>query len=460
VAFVLPTIRDKWELKAHWQQRTDDSVRNNQLKRVATANEANFFSKFIPNKQQNLEINLNYRHLTRNDSSFIRNFIPQNTYVGRGEYNLNDKKNIIRLNLIYELGNGQQQLPEYSFIKTDIGAGTHIWIDRNDDGIQQLSEFEQAPFIDQADFIKVTALSTNFIQTSNSSYAQSADIMLKNLFNTRNNPRRPNEKDKPQPKVKFLPRQIAKLSLRAVWKVDKRQRKGSTGGLNPFSLANIADTNLIFVQNNLQNSLFYNRNNNLFSAEVGQNWQVGRNFLTIGFETRSRREYNAAYRFRLYKKLVFNQQFSAGNRLFSSDLLQNRNYDIEFYTVENQLSANFNQKLRLVGKYNFKQQQNQLGQREASSEHKLTFEMTLNRPNSWNVRANLSWVKVAYVGENNSAVQFALLEGLQNGNNWLWGLNLDKPVSAFMQLGISYEGRKVGENAIVHVGKMQLRAIF
>ncbi len=463
LGFVLPTFRQKWELKAHWQQRTDDSIRLNQLKRISTANEANLFSKFIPNKQNSLELNFNYRQLNRNDTAIS----GQNSYVGRAEYNFNDKKNIFRLNFIYELGNGQQQLPEYSFIKTDVGAGTHIWIDRNGDALQQLGEFEQAPFIDQADFIKVVALSNRFIQTNNSSYAQSADILFKNIFNKSQkglNKENVGGKNNPKPdtnkKSQFLTQQIAKISLRSVWKVDKKQLKSNPNGLNPFAVSSLNDTSLIFAQNNLQNTLFYNRNNNLFSAELGQSWQLSRNFLTIGFETRNRREYNANYRFRLYKKLVFNQQATLGNKWFSSDLLANRNFDIEFYTIENQLSANFNQKLRLIGKYNYKNQQNQLASRESAREHKLSIEMTLVRPNSWNVRANLSWVKVDYVGENNSAVQFALLEGLQNGNNWLWGLNLDKPISAFMQLGISYEGRKVGENAIVHVGKMQLRAIF
>nr|MBP8754577.1 hypothetical protein [Chitinophagales bacterium] len=71
-----------------------------------------------------------------------------------------------------------------------------------------------------------------------------------------------------------------------------------------------------------------------------------------------------------------------------------------------------------------------------------------------------SFVKNAFVGEEDSPVGYAMLAGLRNGNNILWNLNFDRRLSQILQLTISYEGRKTGTAAIVHVARFQLRAIF
>jgi hypothetical protein len=57
-------------------------------------------------------------------------------------------------------------------------------------------------------------------------------------------------------------------------------------------------------------------------------------------------------------------------------------------------------------------------------------------------------------------VGFAMLEGLQNGNNILWNINFDKRLSQVLQMTISYDGRKTGSAAIVHIGRVQMRALF
>ncbi len=65
-----------------------------------------------------------------------------------------------------------------------------------------------------------------------------------------------------------------------------------------------------------------------------------------------------------------------------------------------------------------------------------------------------------FEGEAATPVGFAILNGLQNGRNWLWNLGLNRQLSRNLTLSISYEGRQTGESKTVHVGRAQVSALF
>jgi hypothetical protein len=52
------------------------------------------------------------------------------------------------------------------------------------------------------------------------------------------------------------------------------------------------------------------------------------------------------------------------------------------------------------------------------------------------------------------------LEGLQPGENQTWELSIQKQISKFLDLNLSYQGRKSPGIKSIHTGSIQLKAFF
>ena len=65
-----------------------------------------------------------------------------------------------------------------------------------------------------------------------------------------------------------------------------------------------------------------------------------------------------------------------------------------------------------------------------------------------------------FEGNSFSPVGYQLLEGLQPGNNVTWNLLAQKRITRFLDLNLSYFGRKAEGSKAIHTGSVQLKAYF
>lgn len=451
-------FNDNLSLKASWLRRYDYVPQITKFTNNTVADQANFGGEWKAAKHSHLTWNFNYRNLRIQDT-LLSEQDPKETYLGRLEYVLNLAKGFVRSNTVYELGAGQQQKIEYNYVKVDAGQGTHQWFDRNEDAVQQQNEFEQAQFQDQADFIRVTVLTGQFIRSNNVSFSQSLSLYPRTLINEYER-KHPN-----QTTPKFLTF-LGKLSTRSIFKIDRKTLAGSNVlAFNPFQL-NVADSSLISIGSNISNSLIFDRSG-LYSLELSQFDSRSKTLLSTGFDSRQREEYTLKQRLNLNKtKKKSNFKFqvqltgSLAKQSNSSEFFPDRNYTLQIYYIQPQLTLLYKKFLRIIAKYKYDDKQNLIGDREFAKSHDATLEVTYNQLSKFNIRTSFSFVNLQFDGQANSAVGYVLTEGLQDGQNFLWNISFNYSISKNIQMMISYEGRQTGESKMVHVGRAQVRATF
>lgn len=438
----------------NFSQRDDYQPFANAFNQISTINELAVRGNVSKNPNSILTWNLTYRDLKVQDTS-LTTLRPQTTYLGRIEYNFKFWQNLMSGSSLYEIGSGQEQKVEYQYIKVNKGEGQYMWRNRNADTIPQLDEFEIAPFRDQADYVRVSLFTNQFIRTNNVSFAQSLRLDPKMAnFAT----------DSSAAWRRFLNRFSTNSNVQITRRVknDFEQAPSVSEPIsqwNPFQLA-IPDVALVALTLNLRNSLFFNRNSTVTDFELGQLSTRNRVIVVTGYEERGNTAYFIRNRWNIGRQLTLLTFASTGMQSNASEAFSNRNYAVSQIKVEPELTWMASQNLRFGFAYKYRNGRNTLIN---SNERIKTDDFALET--AWTkattqLRTRFAYIKINYVGERNTPVEFALLEGLQSGRNLLWNVSYDQALSRSILLSLSYEGRQTGVVQAIHVGRAQVRATF
>src|SRR5690554_2778474 len=152
-------------VEAGYQFRVNDSVRNNRLQKVNASNTYYLKSRLINSENTQLSAFANYRTVKYEPFPSL-DFMPstpgkvesketERSLNSRILYNQMFLDGAIRLDTTLESNNSVVPQQEFNYIETDPGLGVYMWIDYNNNGIQELEEFEVAQFQDQAEYVRV-----------------------------------------------------------------------------------------------------------------------------------------------------------------------------------------------------------------------------------------------------------------------------------------------------------------
>lgn len=456
-----PETAAPWQLAAFAMQRTDFAPTGSGFTQNTVANEYNINGRWAPENKsgkkttQNLKWNLSYRTL-RISAPELTLLKPQETYLGRLDYSISLLKNGLALTSGYELGSGQSPRIEFSYLAVNPGQGQYTWIDRNQDSILQVDEMELAVFQDQANFVRVSTTSTDYVRTNNVVFNQNVRIEPRLWWSTKTN----------EPIWKRL---LRRLSTQSTWQINRRTyaEARDISPWNPFEL-NIPDSSFVSVNTSARHVLFVNRASPDWDFSIAQQEQRSQVILTTGFEQRRQQEYVLKSRANLARRWTLEAEASQGTRLSNNQAFATRNFDIFYQSAGPKCSWLPKRNLRWSIGLIWRTSLNRGGEEQAAQRN-------WNTELSWNpappagstgfqaatsIRLKGSFADIRYTGAPNTAVAFAMLDGLQNGRNFLWSFVLDRQLSKSLQLNLSYEGRKTGNGRVVHVGRAQVRALF
>lgn len=409
----------------------------------------NLQTEILSNSKRQFYLNTTFRKLKVIDQQISRQK-DDNTILGRAEYMMNEWNGFLTGNILYEAGSGQEQKREYAYLEVPAGTGQYTWIDYNEDGVQQLNEFELAAFKDQAKFIRILTPTNEYIKANYTTFNYSINLTPKQLFL---------KKDKAN-KDHFLSKFILTSSLQ----ISKKALARGSFGFNPFSHA-LNDTNLITLSTTFVNTISFNRQSTVWGLDFSSIANNNKALLTYGYESRKNTDWLLKSRIGVGKTSTFNLNLLTGTNALNTDnnKFENKNYEIRKNSIESSFSYVGGSTFRLTGGYKFEKKKNvPLYGGEKLTAHSLLAESKYNILQSAALTGKFTYQSLNYKSSKTgqSTVSYIMMDGLMPGNNFLWNLMLTKRILNNLELNLIYDGRKSGKSKTIHTGSASITAIF
>ena len=420
-----------------WIHRINDSIHQQQFKKVSTANTLYFKSKLIQNERRDLSFYINHRTVNYT----FQKPDKEQTLNSRIAYNDQFLNGSIQTNTTYETSSGTIAQQEFTYLEVEPGQGIYMWNDYNNNGIQELEEFEVAPFPDQAIYVRLYLPNQVFVQTHQNKFSQAITLSAAQWQNSHG-----------------FKKVLSHFHNQTSFLIDRNEFKtGSKTNFNPFESNN---DNLAGLNQSFRNSFFYNRGKQKHSLTYTYLNTRSKNLLSYGSQESSLKSQQVLYNHLIQKTwlLALNSKFT--NQEILSENYEAKNYELEMYSIEPKVSYLFTQNTSLDFFYEFQQKENILSGAELLKQHRLGISFQYNSKKKMSVNGELAFYENEFNGSSYSPVAYQMLEGLQVGKNMTWRLMLQKNLTEYLDLSVNYQGRSNEETSTIHTGTVQLRAFF
>jgi len=426
-------------------RRYDYTVKHNDYKKSTEADEASGSVEFTGNPKSRLAITSGYRRLEIVDS-LLTPQKPEKSLLNRAEYTATIWKGLITSSTFYEVGAGQELKKEYAYLEVAPGTGVYTYAgDYNNNGVKDLDEFEVAAFSDQANFVKVYLPTTEYVKTHTNQFNEVLTL----------NPAAWFQKQEGWQKL------IARFNNQTSFRIDNKTLDDDLWkSLNPFR-QDVEDDQLLATNSSLRNTLSFNRNSTVFGMDL--TWQDNRSksILTSGYESHELNSFIYNLRWNITRVYSLMAGTERGDKTNRSEYFSNRDYNIQFYSVEPKFSIQPGIAFRATIIYEYLFKENVIGEAgELSEQNTGGVELKYSSVKRGVFSAKFNLIQIDYNGVENTPVSYEILEGLKKGRNYTWGMSIQRTLSNSIQVNLNYEGRKPEGTNMIHTGGVQARAFF
>ena len=441
-AFIETNDSVKYKFNLNYKFRNDKKPKQTQFLNSTNAHDFSFSSEIEPNTNHRLNTTITYRKLNVKDTTLYSGN-AENNLLGKIEYTLKMLKGALSSSTYYEIGSGLEQKTEYSYLEVAPGQGVYTWIDYNENGIQELNEFEIAQYNDQACFIRLITPSAQYIKTYSNQLSQTLNI-------------NPASKIKSTKKfAKFL----SSFSDQFIFSVSQKNTSNKIlEYANPF-FSNTEGDNLVNLNSSIRNSVAFNRNNPKYGFDYIFISTSNKILLMQGFDQRTNISHSVLLRFNINTKFGVQNKINFSDKKYSSEFFSEKNYNINLKQNELQINfqPNFNHRISL--KHNFKLKINEIGKEQLNS-NDVGIEYNLSSLKIGTMSAKFNYIFNKYGGEQNNSIAYEMLEGLMPGSNITWSITIQRQLTNGLVLDLNYNARKSENTKIIHTAGVQIRAFF
>lgn len=441
----------KNQFKIEYLLRTEQPAAARGLRPIVKiAHTINVSGSIVSLRNQTIDWTLTYRRLDLRDSTLIADNL-KNYYLGRVNYTVTAAKGLLRSSTLYELGAGSEQKVQLVYLVSPTNTGDYIWIGKDPSRTKQLSDFVPATYRTDTSYIRSFTTTPEFYAVNTTTFNEVLNInpaaLLKNPHG--------------------LAKAVSLFSLFSSVQLTKKIYAGkdvrTQNYFNPFPTAKM-DTNIVSLTMNSRNSLYINRLSAKISGQIDFNYARSRTLLTAGVENHLTQTQGATLKWNIVKQLNLQASYTNGIKANQSDFYADQQYNIRYNETNNELSYLFKSSIRLAATYYFGFKRNEVatygGQNAQINQVAMDFKYSRHNKTTVGTKISYSAIKYNSGSYANEQAQYAMLDGLKNGNNFVWNVSLEQRLAATIQLLLSYDGRQTGTDKSVHTGRAEIRAIF
>ena len=433
-----------------YKHRVNDSLRGENIQKVNSSNTYYLDSRFIKNDRTNLSLYVNYRTLKNEDEALDN----EQSLNSRLIYNQQFFKNFIQWNTVYETNSGTLPQQAFTYVEVESGQGAYTWIDYNNNGIQELEEFEIAQFQDQGSYVRVLLPNQIFIKTHQNRLSQTLTLNPTNWINSESKSRQ------------FL----SHFYNQSSYLIDRKlKREGNAFNLNPIEKDN---ENQLGLQLNFRNVLFFNRGKQHYTTSYTYLNNETRNILSafntsnndnVSYIANALKSHQLNFNHKLNKSWLFNFFTGFDQNKSESNNFISKNFKIDEERFNPKLSYLLNDNVSFDVFYQYTNKENTIGGLETLNQQKYGLSFAFSPKDAAQnsaISGEFNVFSNTFEGNSNSPVGYQMLEGLQPGKNLTWSLLAQKKLTKFLDLNLNYFGRKTETSKTIHTGNVQLKAYF
>jgi len=468
--YISRDLSQDFSLKVSYSERKDYFAIDNQLRKASNAKELELAGKWSATANSNLQWSIIGRKLDVLEEELLPTDQSKQTVLGRLDYTFSALTQAIRSTTSYNTNSGQEPKIEYVFQRVEGGQGDYFLItDSDNPNLSNIQDFRFDPTNPLSRYIRLTLVNNEFIRTNNIELNQSLIIDPSKFRSRKKKNTIDNTKDQSTiiNKSTLLATQtnkwrglLDKFSTISNLRITKKQADEGRAPLASYLDFGLRDTSLVSYNALNSNTLFFNRGNVKYDVQLGNRNNQNRVIQVSGREDRGLDEYFLRARFNIKNKADIFMIVEQATKSYQSEGFATRDLDIAIYRIKPEVSIRPTSNTRFVLKYNYQHKNQRILSLDEARFHEFTTEYTLRNASKYSLDLSASFVNIKFTGLPNSPIEYDMLEGLKNGQNFLWNVLYTKRVGRNMDLTFSYEGRKTGISPVVNVGRAQLKATF
>ena len=425
-------------VKLGYIHRVNDSIQNNRLAKVNASDTYYLDSKWIQTQNTNLSLYANYRVFKSTNASTA----TQKSINSRLQYSQKLVNNLIHWNTLFETNAGRLPQQDFTYVEVEPGQGSFVWFDYNENGIQELEEFEIAQFQDLATYVRVLLPNQVYIPTHQNKLSQSLTLNPIQWANST------------QASKRFWSHFYNQTSFL----IDRKDKNNSASiRLNPF---HSTSEDQLALQSNFRNQLFYNRGKQHYTVSYSYSESNARNVLSFGYVEQETFSHQLNFSHIIQEQWLLNLQTNLDKNKSASQNFSSKNYQLNETLLNPKLSYLLDDNKRFDVYYQHQKKDNSIGGLEQLTQEKYGVSFTLTQNQKAAITGEFNYFSNDFSGNANTPVAYQMMEGLQPGTNFTWSLIAQKKLTKFLDLNINYFGRKSETSRTIHTGTVQLKAYF